>query len=50
MICPCGGLAPGSDYYPVGQDVKVTTYRCKACGRRRVEVRDLDGKLLSEKG
>lgn len=50
MNCPCGGLAPGRDYYPVGGGLKVTTYECRACGRRRVEVRDLDGKLLSERG
>lgn len=50
MICPCGGLAPGTDYFPVGQNVKQTTYACTRCGRRRIEIRDENGKLIEERG
>jgi len=54
MICPCGGIAEGVDYFPVKKKVKTgmkqTTYTCNACGRRRVELRDASGKLVFEKG
>lgn len=42
MICPCGGIANGTDYFPVGKNTKQTTYTCNACGRRKLELRGRD--------